>query len=416
VASDPEQMAAFHFLGGLWTSAIVAHLGKIIAANALGHAYWRAAERKLERGAPPHHHWLLCPLLHIGSVALGATASLLSPLLLPLQLCGLRTFDHFSEGGYIAVSLFGANLSEANRWASAITRGFVPIVLRMQAHCAVFTLVAKTCVASTCACVAALVLGVDASFKDDVSSLCLPVAIVFTVSYVLAATLLSLIDLAVAAGVQGWCLDYKQNCVDQRFKSAETWMMAVELVDEAALLDLHELLSSEREQEHQLEGTRGRTARAPAQGRAPSRFAALFAAPPQEPPKKSKAQLRAEEDAAEEQRSRGRKKGVKPTAEEGAKGKQGKEAGTGKDTKKKAVSPAKEKSPAKGKTGRAPSSEGEDAYDEYDDGGRERLAARRQRRPGAAAAEDGGSPKKGASRERGGEAEEGATTCARAGS
>ena len=100
MASDPEQMAAFHFLGGLWTSAIVAHLGKIIAANALGHAYWRAAERKLERGAPPHHHWLLCPLLHIGSVALGATASLLSPLLLPLQLAGLRTFDHFSEAGH----------------------------------------------------------------------------------------------------------------------------------------------------------------------------------------------------------------------------------------------------------------------------------------------------------------------------
>ena len=408
-SSDLKQMAAFHFLGGLWTSAIVAHLGKIMAANALGHAYWRAAERKLERGAPPPHHWLLCPLLHIGSVALGATASLLSPLLLPLQLCGLLTFNHFSESGYIAVSLFGANLSEANRWASAITHGFLPVVLRMQAHCAVFTFVAKMCVASTCACVAALVLGVDASFKDDVSSLCLPVAIVFIVSYVLAATLLSLIDLAVAAGVQGWCLDYKQNCVDQRFKSAETWMMAMELVDEAALLDLHEFLSSEREQEHQVEGKRGRTARAPAQGRAPSRFAALFAAAPQEPPKKSKAQLRAEEEAAEEPRARDRKKGLKPTAEGGAKGKQGKETDTGKDTKKKAVLPAKEKSPAKGKTGRAPTSD--DEYDDDDDDGRERPAASPSaRRRRAAAAEDDGSPKKAASRERSGEMEDARAT------
>ena len=133
-SSDLKQMAAFHFVAGLWTSAIVAHLGKLMAANALGHAYWRAAERKLERGAPPAHHWLLCPLLHIGSVALGATAALLSPLLLPLGLCGLRFYEDFSERGYVAVSLFGANLSEANRWASAITHGFLPAVLRMQAH------------------------------------------------------------------------------------------------------------------------------------------------------------------------------------------------------------------------------------------------------------------------------------------
>ena len=55
-------------------------------------------------------------------------------------------------------------------------------------------------------------------------------AIVFVVSYVLAATLLALVDLAVAAAVQGWCLDYKQNCVDHGFKSGQTWMMAVELV------------------------------------------------------------------------------------------------------------------------------------------------------------------------------------------
>jgi len=162
-SSELKQMAAFHFVAGLWTCAIVAHLGKLMAANALGLAYWRAAERKLERGAPPTHHWLLCPLLHIGSVALGATVALLSPLLLPLevrvrvkvrvspnpnrnlnpnpnphphpnQLCGLRLYEDFSERGYVAVSLFGANLSEANRWASAITHGFLPAVLRMQAR------------------------------------------------------------------------------------------------------------------------------------------------------------------------------------------------------------------------------------------------------------------------------------------
>ena len=68
-------------------------------------------------------------------------------------------------------------------------------------------------------------------------------AIVFVVSYVLAATLLALIDLAVAAGVQGWCLDYKQNCVDQSLKDS-TWMMAVS--EAPALQDLHDFMCDER--------------------------------------------------------------------------------------------------------------------------------------------------------------------------
>ena len=289
-------------------------------------------------------------------------------------------------------------------------------MLRVQAHCAIFTLVAKLCVASTCAASAALVLGVDPSYKDDVSSLGLPVAIVFVVSYVLAATLLALIDLAVAAGVQGWCLDYKQNCVDHAFKSAETWMMAVELVDEPALLELHELLSSEREHEHRLEGSRRRARVAPAQARALSRFAALFAAAVPPPPQKSRAQLLAEEEAEEaaaagERRTGERKKGVKAAAEGRAKGKQSQGTDAGKDTKKNAAVPAKAKSPTKGKTSRAPSSD--DASDEDEDDGRERPAASpsaRRRRPGAAAAEEGGSPKTAASRERGGEVEEGETS------
>ena len=216
--SSIKGMVVFHTVGGLWTGSIVAHIGepeqpshlsptprsprpschpaspgKLIAANALGHAYWRAAEQKLDRGKPLLRYWLLCPLLHIGSVALGATASLLSPLLLPLQLAGLRTFDHFSEAGhalppapasplppcssrlstrrplpyarYVAVAVFGANLSEANRWAGSLVQEHLPMVRRMQHHCAMFTLIAKLCVAATCACVAALVLAVDPQFK-----------------------------------------------------------------------------------------------------------------------------------------------------------------------------------------------------------------------------------------------------------
>ena len=69
--------------------------------------------------------------------------------------------------------------------------------------------------------------------RSGVSALGLPVAIAFAVSYVLAATFLSVIDLAVAAGVQAWCLDYKQNCVDQHLASTQT-LMAVELAQDSA--------------------------------------------------------------------------------------------------------------------------------------------------------------------------------------
>ena len=54
-------------------------------------------------------------------------------------------------------------------------------------------------------------------------------AIAFAVSYVLAATFLSVIDLAVAAGVQAWCLDYKQNCIDQHLASAQIARLKVQL-------------------------------------------------------------------------------------------------------------------------------------------------------------------------------------------
>ena len=69
--------------------------------------------------------------------------------------------------------------------------------------------------------------------RSGVSALGLPVTIAFAVSYVLAATFLSVIDLAVAAGVQAWCLDYKQNCIDQHLASAQT-LMAVELAQDSA--------------------------------------------------------------------------------------------------------------------------------------------------------------------------------------
>ena len=41
----------------------------------------------------------------------------------------------------------------------------LPAVLRVQARCAIFTLVVKLCVASTCAAIAALVLAFDPSYK-----------------------------------------------------------------------------------------------------------------------------------------------------------------------------------------------------------------------------------------------------------
>ena len=41
----------------------------------------------------------------------------------------------------------------------------LPTLLRVQARCAIFTLVLKLCVASTCAAIAALVLAFDPSYK-----------------------------------------------------------------------------------------------------------------------------------------------------------------------------------------------------------------------------------------------------------
>ena len=51
-----------------------------------------------------------------------------------------------------------------------------------------------------------------------------------------------MLEVTLAAGVQNWCLDYKQNVVDQRLEG-NTWMMAV---SEAGLLqELHEYLLDE---------------------------------------------------------------------------------------------------------------------------------------------------------------------------
>ena len=248
--STLKDAAAFHVLGGLWTGAIINHLGQLLAAFALGHAYWRAAESKLNRSGPHIRQWLLSPFLHVGSVALGATAraSVLTPLLALIDLLmqcvrGTRVFDRYHEAGYMAVSLFGAGLGEANTWGRGLAARFVPHVLRMQAHCAILTQLCRFAVACTCACVAAAVIAEDADYKDTVSSLGLPVAAVFVLSYVLASSLLSVVDLAVAAGVQSWCLDYKQNCVDQDFPGGDGWMMAARLGADEMLIDLDELLS-----------------------------------------------------------------------------------------------------------------------------------------------------------------------------
>jgi len=265
--STLKDAAAFHVLGGLWTGAVIHHLGQLLSAFALGHAYWRAAESKLNRSGPHIRQWLLSPFLHLGSVALGATAraSVLTPLLALVDLLlqcarGARVFDAYHEAGYVAVSLFGASLGEANTWGRGLAARFVPHVLRMQAHCAILTQLCRLAVACTCACVAAAVMAADPDYKDAVSSIGLPVAAIFVLSYVLASSLLGVVDLAVAAGVQSWCLDYKQNCVDQDFPGGDAWMMGVRLAaDEAPLLvDLDLLLSEYAEEARQQAIAEGR--------------------------------------------------------------------------------------------------------------------------------------------------------------
>ena len=66
------------------------------------------------------------------------------------------------------------------------------------------------------------------AFASDVgvSSVYLPILGVFVLAYTVVSPFLSMLGLAVGAAVQGWCLDYKQNCVDQQLEGS-TWMMAV---------------------------------------------------------------------------------------------------------------------------------------------------------------------------------------------
>ena len=109
-------------------------------------------------------------------------------------------------------------------------REHAPHVYTMQAHVCAFLLICKLTIAFVAGAIGALVLAYHPDFAaaeaGSLSSIYLPVVAIMIMGYVLGASFVGVLEIAVAAAVQGWCVDYKQNCVDQGL--SETWMMAAE--------------------------------------------------------------------------------------------------------------------------------------------------------------------------------------------
>ena len=255
-ASGIKGLFVVHLLGGLWTAMFIKHLGLVGAAGPLGRAYWRAAESKWERLGVGMLRTILSPLLHVGSAAFGAIlCTLLEPIGTLLQAFGITTpLNNFQTAGYIHVALFGTSLTNGSRWGSAITARFAPQLLKMQARVSLLLWTAKFGWALTATAVAAAFLTshpdfdrASGHFSSDggVSSLYVPLIAVYTLTWLLCSTLLATLELAVASGVHNWCLDYKQNCIDQGLEKEEmaTWMMAVS--EAPSLTDLHEYMQDE---------------------------------------------------------------------------------------------------------------------------------------------------------------------------
>ena len=276
-SSGVKALFVVHVLGGLWTALFLKHLGQIGAAGPLSRAYWRHAEARWERVGHGTCHTLLSPFLHVGSAAYGATVcSLLEGFAFAAQLVGtdgsagavpaggqagggppassrlVALLSRFQKAGYVNVALFGTSLTDGSRWASHITRRFVPQVLQLQGRLGVLLFASKFAWSVSAAAVAAAFLVGHPSFASPahfdadggVSNVYVVLVAVYALTYLVVSTLFATVELAVSAGVQNWCLDYKQNCVDQDLKGS-TWMMAVS--EAVPLQDLHDLMCDERE-------------------------------------------------------------------------------------------------------------------------------------------------------------------------
>ena len=252
-SSGIKALFALHLAGGLWTIFTLKHLGLIGAAGPLGRAYWRNAEYQWERDGN-FNGALACisPLLHVGSAAYGAIAcTLFEPIGTLLQAFGVTTpFKYLQITGYINVALFGTSFTDGSQWSSTVTNRFVPQTLSLQSRCSLLLWNAKFAWAVNGAAVAGAFLVLHPDFArptpftadGGVSSIFVPLLSVFFLTYVVVGTLFATLELMVSAGVQGWCLDYKQNCVDQDLQGG-TWMMAV--CEAPMLQELNDFLLNE---------------------------------------------------------------------------------------------------------------------------------------------------------------------------
>ena len=141
--------------------------------------------------------------------------------------------------GYVNVALFGTSLTDGSRWAATITNRYTPRLLVLQSRVSILLWCVKFGWACAATAVAAAFLvahpaydktGSPFSSDTGVSSIYTPLAAVFLLTYLLVSTLLAVLELTMSSGVQNWCLDYKQNCVDQYLSDEtdiNTWMMAI---------------------------------------------------------------------------------------------------------------------------------------------------------------------------------------------
>ena len=256
--------------------SLIAHVGQLAAASQIGPAYWRPAEIEASKNGPALRQpaWLLLtvPAKSLGSAVLGCTIcpftnwivfwlrlfgieSVRSPIPRPvkappgsLTLCadvfsGYANSAHcvaqilpIDETAYIAVATFGASFIEGCRAARLAAARLLPHVAAMQGRCGAVLFSAKLSVALLCAGVAALVLHFDPAFAPgnssdgrSISSLPLPVFFVFGLAYLIGAAIIAPIELAIAAAVHSWVLDYDQNVEAYGLTADDTFMMAAEV-------------------------------------------------------------------------------------------------------------------------------------------------------------------------------------------
>jgi len=238
--SSTKDAIVLFALGGLWVLSLIAHVGQLAAASQIGPAYWRPAEIEASKNGPALRQpaWLLLtvPAKSLGSAVLGCTiCPFTNWIVFWLRLFGIESILPIDETAYIAVATFGASFIEGCRAARLAAARLLPHVAAMQGRCGAVLFSAKLSVALLCAGVAALVLHFDPAFAPgnssdgrSISSLPLPVFFVFGLAYLIGAAIIAPIELAIAAAVHSWVLDYDQNVEAYGLTADDTFMMAAE--------------------------------------------------------------------------------------------------------------------------------------------------------------------------------------------